>query len=456
MTTAVSRRRWLILVVETKARELHAKLLLGLLAADRGWGVIIGNKNALRAAQTQLPRGTFIEKGVPPGRTSNVERARSAGNRASAMCEEGLLYLSPEDYLHRRLHRPSFDALDFFFTWGSRQTTDLLEVMEHGQEKIVTSGNPRLDLLRDEWRGVFERAAQDLRNRHGRIILVNTKFALVNNIDAEIRDYTDHLKAAGKISSEAHEALWRRYSAVQERVYPLFLELLPALSKAFKDHTVVVRPHPSERDTPWMKKARDLPNVQVAYDGNVHEWIMAADVVIQNNCTTGVEAFLLGKPTISYRPCKDDGVELELPDRVSLGASTEGELIDLIRRIIGNDIDPAAIHSAERDYVKQYIANVDGKSACETILDTMDGLDLPISDAVFPIGPVGIAKSMSATLKRRLPAFKSLLAYNSKKFPGLELAEMNQLVDDFREVSGKFADIRIAQAMDDGFCVYKP
>jgi surface carbohydrate biosynthesis protein len=450
----VSERRWLILVVETKARELHAKMLLALVAAERGWGVIIGNKSALRAHQRDLPRGTFLEKGVAPGTTANLEAARSLGNRVSALCEEGLLYLSREDYRHRRLEPRSVDTLDYFFAWGERQAEDVLAAMERNREKVVICGNPRFDLLRPEWRGVFEGTARAIRERYGPTILVNTKFALVNNVRG-IADYTDHLKAAGKIASTEHEALWRRYVTVQQHVFPRFLDLLPILSDAFKDHTIIVRPHPSEKDDPWVARAKTLPNVKSIYAGNVHEWIMASDVVIQNNCTTGIEAFLLGRPSISYRPFKDDGVELELPERVSFPAETAEQVVSLVRAIIGKEIDPVARHRTEGAFVRQHIANIDGPLACDVILDSLERIDLPRSPGCFPIDERGIVKVATDVL-RRLPALRSMLEYNHKKFSGLDRSEMTQLLDEFRAVSGRFGGIAITEAVDGGFCVYRP
>jgi surface carbohydrate biosynthesis protein len=454
-TAVVSDRRWLLLVVETKARELHAKMLLGLIAAERGWGVIIGNKTALRVQQSRLPRGTFLEKGVAPATSVNLERARATGNRVSALCEEGLLYLNREDYKQRRLEARSIDTLDYFFAWGDRQANDVMSIVERGPAKVVISGNPRFDLLRPQWRGIFGNAAAAIRERYGPTILVNTKFALVNNIVRDITDYTDHLKAAGKINSAELESLWRRYARVQERVFPRFLDLLPILSREFPDHTIVVRPHPSENDEPWVRAAKSLSNVEAIYGGNVHEWIMAADAVIQNNCTTGIEAFLLDKPSISYRPFKDDGVELELPEKVSFAAETESDVVAVLHAILAGRIDASAKNRQDRDYARQFIANIDGKLACDVILDTLERVGLPSSPGFFPIASDNIVQSVAGSLKRRFHVLKSLLDYNHKKFPGLHLPEMQQLLDEFRTVSGRFRDVNVVQAMDGGFCLYR-
>lgn len=446
----VSSRRWLMLPLETKTRELHGKMLLGLVAAERGWGVLIGSKSALRSVQAYLPRGMFFEKGVTPSMTAGLELSRSRGHRTSALCEEGLLYFGTNEYLHT----PSVDYLDYLFTWGSRQAADVRAVVDRNQEKVVVSGNPRLDLVRPEWRGVFERAAGRIRERYGSIILVNTKFPTVNHVVRSIGDYTDYLKSYGKVRSKEQEAVWRRYVAFQGTVFPFMLELLPALSREFTKHTILVRPHPSENNTPWIEKARGLPNVEVVDQGNVLEWIMASDVVVHSNCVTGVEASLLGTPTVAYRPYQDEGVEFELPRAVGLEASTEAEMILMLQEVVRGDAGLREKALRRPAVIGQYIANADGRLASEVIADTISGLDLPVAEATFPIRPKGAAGAI-ARLKSLSPV-KSVLTYNRKKFPRLVLAEVERLHAEFRGVSGLFADIQITQATDDGFCLYKP
>ena len=451
----VSKRRWLILLMETKARELHAKMLLGLVAAEQGWGVVIGSKSAVRNIQSYLPRGTFLEKGIAPGTATAIERARSHGHRVSAVCEEGLLYFTPEDNRARRLDSQSMESIDYFFAWGARHAADVRSVIQRGSEKVVVSGNPRLDLVRPEWRGVFAVAARQIRERYGPIILLNTKFPTVNNIVRTTRgDYTEYLKSVGRIKSQEHEALWRRFVAVQQHVFPRMRDLVPALARAFPSHTIILRPHPSEDHAPWVETAKELPNVEVVYEGNVLEWIMAADVVLQNNCVTAIEAFLLGKPAISYRPFKDDGAEFELPRRLGLQASTEAEVLSLVEGVLRGDIDLEVQTSAQRDVARQWIANMDGRLACDAVMETFAGLDLPLCEGAFPVRPTGIGGSI--TRLKSLPVVKTMLTYNRSKFPHLDLAEMECVRADFQEVSGRFADIEIAQATNDGFCLYRP
>ena len=459
-TFKISKRRWLILPVETKARELTAKTFLACVAAARGWGVVLGGtKGIVRKNQELLPRGTYLEKSVSPTRKNHCLRIKEVGNRVSAWCEEGLLYVNADAYRERRIDAECFDLIDYFFAWGEQQADDICSGLPRARNKIVLTGNPRFDLLRPELRGIFTRQAEELRRRFGKIILINTRFSAVNiNKSDPDFDYVAHLKAIGKIKSAAQEAFWRRYVQLTGQVYPFFLELLPLLSREFSDHTIIVRPHPAENHAPWIEKSKDLPNVRVIFEGSVNEWLLAAKIMIHNNCMTGVEAFLLERPAISYRPVKDEAVEDALPDQVSLQASSAEELLALVRRFAGGS---GSITAAERErqlqFAGRYLANLDGDLASEKIMDTLDTLDLPEKEAAFPLGrgkmPLrALLKYYAKEIKRRMKRSR----YTSQKFPGLALHEMAEIMQDFRSVTGRFGDLEAVPVSRDTFCIFRP
>ncbi|MEN6292137.1 MAG: surface carbohydrate biosynthesis protein, partial [Methanobacterium sp.] len=168
--TVVSSRPWVIIPIETKARELHAKILLACIAAEKGWGVILGEATTIRDKQQYFPQGVFLEKSIHPGTEKLIKKSISYGNRVSAWCEEGLIYYGPDDYCERRLNIESFDMIDFFFAWGKNQADDITATLNRPKNKIVLTGNPRFDLLRKEVRGIFSTNAAKIRLKYGPII----------------------------------------------------------------------------------------------------------------------------------------------------------------------------------------------------------------------------------------------------------------------------------------------
>ena len=87
-------------------------------------------------------------------------------------------------------------------------------------------------------------------------------------------------------SAEPGKETWSR-APFQEANFGKFIPMVRALSQQHRDHRIVIRPHPSESHDPWRRLAAELPNASVVYEGNVAEWLLAAELLIHNNCTTG-------------------------------------------------------------------------------------------------------------------------------------------------------------------------
>ena len=66
--------------------------------------------------------------------------------------------------------------------------------------------------------------------------------------------------------------------------------------------TVVIRPHPMENSARWRTLFRGNDKVKVATKLSSTPWILGSDLVIQNGCTTGIEAIISGIPTVSFDP----------------------------------------------------------------------------------------------------------------------------------------------------------
>lgn len=467
MQKTISPRRWLILPIDTKERELYGKILLAIIAAEKGWGIIIGSVGGtIRTKQTRLPRGIFIEKSITPSMISRINQAKANGNRVSAWSEEGLIYINRDDYRERRLGQRPFAELDYYFAWGKQEAENIYSIIGHADsKKVVVSGNPRFDLLRQEWRKIFNISAKALHERYGSIILITTKFGLCNNRRGlNGKDYIDHMRSIGKITSQEQERLMYRAVDWERQGFLYFLKLIPVISQYYKNHTIIVRPHPSEDHTPWLEKANELGNVEVVFEGNANEWIMAADVLIHNNCTTGIEAFLLERPNISYQPFKDEAVESALVNKISYQACSEEELIAIVRRIINNEVTVSeATRNNQLDFARKYIANIEGKLACDAIIETIESIDLPFVEGRFPLEQTvkDHVQSIRRTLLRTCQT-NVLKRFTQKKTQGITqitqgitLVEMRRLLSEFICISGRFGDIQVMPIDENCFCIYK-
>ena len=139
---------------------------------------------------------------------------------------------------------------------------------------------------------------------------------------------------------EYAQGLWGHKQAVFED----FQRLIPALDKAFSDHTIIVRPHPTENQEVYQRIADQCERVRVTNEGNVVPWLMGAKALIHNGCTTGVEAYLMRVPAISYRATinkvYDDGF-YRLPNMLSHQCFDFEELRVMLQRILAGELGAA-------------------------------------------------------------------------------------------------------------------
>ena len=434
-------RPWVLLPIETKVREFHAKILQSAVLAERGFDVVLGEQNAMIRQMPWLPRGVYIDKSVARTKTKPFRRLAHAGNKIAAWCEEGLVYRDRDTYLHERVSTDSLGLADLFFAWGPMQADDVGGHVPAAKGKIKISGNPRFDVLRPELRGLFDSDAQALQKKYGPYILVATNFSRYNHFMG-YDFWIEALKKRGTITTAEHLVFFQHWREYLGELYRGFASALPTLTAVLPDHRIVVRPHPSEDHDAWRRETADLENVTVAFEGSVIPWIAGSDALIHNSCTTGVEAYLLGKPVIAYQPATDDVLDSHLPNALSRQAFDPDQLVAMVTEGLAAQA-PVADH-AEAD---RYIAAQSGPLAAERVADGLAELNLAPASASPAVGArVRIAADNAAAMLvpvvRRLRSGGKAQAYANQKFPGITLDEVRSALVQMSQVSGRFSHVR--------------
>lgn len=436
-------RPWLLLPIEIKAREFHAKVLQAAVAAERGFNVVLGEQNAMVRQLPWLPRGLYVDKSVSRTKFKPFTRARSLGNQVAAWCEEGLVYRDRDAYLHERVANESLALAERFFAWGEVQARDVGTKAPEAAAKIAVTGNPRFDVLRPELRGIFDDDVAAIRQAHGRFLLLATNFSRYNHFMGD-KVWIDFLRRRGSAETDAKVAFYRRWHDYIGTLYQGFVAVVPALARAFPNRKIVVRPHPSENHDAWRRAVAGVPNVAVVFEGNAIPWIAAADALIHNSCTTGVEGYMLGRPVIAYRPATDDVLDSFLPNAVSRKAQTPDELTALLYEAIEGRLAPEADAAT---HVARYIANSSGPLAADRIGASLQDLGVPAHAYAPGLGARARLAGQTAALRlapisRRLRLGRGADAYARQKFPGLGLGEVQDALARLQQVSGRFAGVR--------------
>jgi surface carbohydrate biosynthesis protein len=441
----------LVIPIETKVRELHAKFYMACVAAENGFEVIIGGANHIRDRICWLPKGSFfLDKSVAPSRAVWFNNYRNLGLRPVAWCEEGLTFCDEDEYLRRKVDGKALSNVECFFAWGPYQAELIKKRYPAFSAKIHEMGNPRIDLLSPCLRNVFKKDVEQIRAKYPRMVLINTNFSLCNHKNGEGGFLAD-LKANGKVKTVEDEQFALAWVAHKQKLFDAFKQIIPILSSTFPDNTFVVRPHPSERHETWDHHILPLPNVVLKHEGNIIPWLMAADAVLHNGCTTGLEGALLGRCVIAYQPVKSEIFDFKLPNMVSIQAEN---VEDVIRQL--NDTRSSAF-SCDLEHVHHimgpYLSSLHGDASDSIVRHLV---------ALWRITPTGVPLNKLLCASRRAYwkltfSIRPRLAYSAhqmQKFPGLTLEEVKMLLRTFRDCTGRFSDIEICHRDTEQYLIY--
>jgi surface carbohydrate biosynthesis protein len=343
-----------------------------------------------------------------------LQRARAAGHAVVGWDEEGLVYPDPIWYMHNRIAEGTLDLLDHLVVWGDQSADDLLAAFPSLRCPVHALGNPRIDLLRDPAVALYRDEAEALRRDEGPFVLINTNFDLVNHADGQ-GALVERLEAGGRISGQADVDAYERWAVLRHAVMTAVRDGLPELVGALPGRSVVIRPHPSEDLRVWEEIAARLPGVVVrAPKDSVIPWILAADAMVHNSCTTAVEAHQLGCPVVAYSPPgAASEMESPLPNALSAQAADWGGVVSEVVRVIDRWDGPG---SAQERVAGRHLASRSGELASSRIADLLE--EVPTHGTERVAGP---------SLKDRV---RARTRSRPKAQPqGAELAQRQPLLD---------------------------
>ena len=455
-----SLQRWLILPVEIKVRELDAKLWLACAALQRSYGVIIGSIGQVENYEESFPAGVYFAKDICPGRQAHLRQLKQHGQFVVCQDEETTVAAgSYAEFFDQRVSEASISLTQRFFAWGGGDKESLNTLYPCARDKVVATGSPRVDLWRPELRGFYAESAKALRDKYGPYILVASNFGA--NYIAPDEDMITVAQSIGALRDEQAVDGYRRYLAYVRELFEVFKEGPRALAEAFPEVRVIVRPHPLENPASWQQAMDGVPNAKVVFEGPITPWLLAAEAVLHNSCTSAVEAAILDRPVLSYRPLTSAEFDLELANTISRQAADLAGLLDAARAALG---DPERFVAEQKERARpllnQHLSALEGATAAEGILSQLEAVAW---DEVTPSKPDlvpwrctirdGVHYRWRA-LKRRLRG--DTVKRRWHKFPGLSRRELDEKLGRFAALQGIRQPFRSQRLSRDLFAVWAP
>jgi surface carbohydrate biosynthesis protein len=360
----------LILPAEIYSREFDARLLQGLVALSRGWRVIVGSKALINRAIWRLPRGVYLCQTMTHKRRSMLKLLHGLGYACFGWDEEGLIYLDRDVYLMRRVSIDTLKHLDMIFTWGRQSAEDVAHRSHSAGLSPLPLGNPRFDLVRSELHGLYAAEVAAIKARHGRFILVNTNFPGFNPI-VSIHDLQARKTSESHPPSKEETTRFAKLQAHRKELYDRFLADLPVFARSHPDMNIVLRAHPGESEETWLRAFAGLKNVAVTRAGTSVPWLIAADALVHNGCTTAIEAAITGLTPICYCPVISFDDESSLPNPISHRARNLDELAEAAGRSAGRSLP---MDESQIRILAWHVSAIDGELASHAIMDRLEGL----------------------------------------------------------------------------------
>jgi surface carbohydrate biosynthesis protein len=420
---------FLYLPVEVAARELDAKLLIAAFAIGAGYEVVIGQKWLMQRNFGHMPPGIVLFKTLTALDAKAMQAAHAAGHRIASIDEEIPGLIARNEGL-RWVAPAAVTACDIAFAVGEEHLEALLWKLPEQREKYAVVGNPRWDLLRPEFARAHGPEVERIRSEYGHFILINTNLGFTNSGKGTTEQMVRKLERGGKFDRRKPEdaAFLAEHLQLERASLVGIRDLLPRLAAAFPEHRIIVRPHPGENAPPWQAIVAETPRTQMVRQGSAVPWILAADLLIHTYCTTGVEAFALGRPAICFQPVESPVLGNYLSPQINFAARTPDEVAARAAAIIA--AGDGFVYPAEfQARFGRSFAAQSGPFAAERIMQQLtERFDVApardVARALWQPGPGYIRYVLSKKHNRRL-------------MPAIAPAEIERRLQRFAEAIGR-------------------
>lgn len=454
--------------IELLTRELQGRLLLALVAAERGHGVLLGKFNhglLTGGRRGTLPPGVFHDKslGVTDAKRSLHRTLDAMRFVITAQDEEHGLAEDTFTPMAIRFDPDAMSRTARLFAWGPFDGAALRQLLPEYGDRIIETGSPRVDFWRPELRSISRDAAP-----------IDTSSPVILYAASGGEQLFDGIPAPwdvlGRPGLSAQGGLRAARRSADSLIFTAHARLaIESLAREFPEATVVVRPHPAGRPGAWESLLRESPaNVVVVTDARVSPWLEKCAAVVTNGSTVAFEAAVSGRPGISYTP---EGFDYApAANRVLRNARTVEELLGLVRRSLQaslHSIDDGSHGLAVQQELDARFAALNGSLAADRIVDAWeevgefapranDGL-LELVDRMQRTSPAvrrRVQHRLAALGGRRPPASRESVLREQEhdffraKFPPIDVTEVREIHQALVSALGRFDDVCIRPLHD--------
>lgn len=240
-----------------------------------------------------------------------------------------------------------------YFCWG----TDILsEIKLEGcfrDDQLSLTGTPRTDFYHRSFLPYHQSSIQNQK-----CILINSSFPIIG----------PKFSTKQKELSELHKKFNYTQSFLDQLVVDLetarnkLIAVAESLANKFPDQGFVFRAHPFEDDTIYKNAFVNLPNMTVTNERTVDEWLMNSLALVHYECSTAIEASLIGVPALSFSGHQSIKPIIHA-DKVTHFLNNADEFVQVLQQIIEKKyVIPTEVEKNKSEVHSQLYAYNDGRA----------------------------------------------------------------------------------------------
>ena len=458
------------IAVEVARRELEGRLLLGLVAAERGNDVVLGKipHAALLAEELngwRLPAGILHLKSVASSERiyERFDVLRDRGMLISVQDEEHGL-AGPDAYEEFGRARFPVDAVrraDLILAWGPHDGLWLTSMCSGLDAKVVETGSPRIDLWRPD---VIGSAVTDERVHGPHVLVVSSITPFGRNpfwlIMQQMRGGAFGPPFEGDDDPQeflAYDGHASGFSHVKHVV-----RAVRRLARQFPSVHFVFRPHHFEEPLAWPALIGEYPNLRFDSDATSRSLVASASVVIHSASSIAMESTVASRSVVTFCPVEGES-DGWTANRFGTRATLIDDLLEAVRTSLDGGMQPGR-SAADEALLSSRLAALDGPLAADRIVDEWESLMTPTTSGRVERIPRRPApgefvrrplRALRDVVRGKLPdagsgrAAKGPYAMEVEhKFPSLDVDALRADAARLATHLGRFQDVEIVQIGD--------
>jgi len=373
----------ILIAVDHKWRDLAGHVYAGMLLERLGHVVHFARNNQEKNFIPVIkPDLVIMNHLIPPKKQEFAKYLQRHNIRVAILPTEGMPTL---DVMRNHMGGKDCDlsGVDLHFVWNQPMADILRENQTLADDKIVVAGVPRFDFYKMPLKSILlsksaflEKYGLDARYP---LVTFATNFTQAS-FHTSNQDF--YLKNAQKYGRDkVFKEVYGDLGDVPKRDYmsrELFLDAFVTLVRKFPEVNFALKLHPTEdhqfyKDLILNKLSSSAGRVRIIAHEYIWDVLNATDIELNRSCTTAIESWLLGKPTIEMQLNPDE--YYFSPDFASGSdmVKSSDQLIEKVSYYLAGGSIPQSLQEARDQFLRKWCHSPDGTST-KTVVDHLHRL----------------------------------------------------------------------------------